>query len=90
MVLEHLHRIVFLNKVQFKYILFDSWFSASKTLKYIQHKLKKFFVCPLKHNRLVALNEQDKQQGKFMHVSQVPLKSQEVRKVWIKAAAARG
>ncbi len=84
MVLEHLHRIVFLNKVQFKYILFDSWFSASKTLKYIQHKLKKFFVCPLKHNRLVALNEQDKQQGKFMHVSQVPLKSQEVRKVWIK------
>ena len=84
MVLEHLHRIVFLNKVAFKYVLFDSWFSASETLKYIQHKLKKIFVCPLKHNRLVALSLQDKQQGKFIHVSQVPLESQEVRQVWIK------
>jgi len=84
MVLEHLHRIVFLNQVQLKYILFDSWFSASETLKYIQHKLKKAFVCPLKYNRLVALSEQDKQQGQFIYVSQVPLESQEVRKVWIK------
>jgi hypothetical protein len=84
MVLEHLHRIVFLNKVQFKYILFDSWFSASDTLKYIHTKLKKTFVCPLKHNRLVALSQQDKQQGKFINVSQVPLESQEVRQVWIK------
>lgn len=93
MVLQHLHRIVFLNKVQFKYILFDSWFSASDTLKYIHDKLNKTFVCPLKYNRLVALSEQDKQQdkqqGKFMHVSQVPLESQGVRQVWIKAAAAR-
>jgi hypothetical protein len=84
MVLEHLHRIVFLNQVQFKYILFDSWFSASETLKYIHHKLQKAFVCPLKYNRLVALSEQDKQQGRFIHVSQVPLESQEVRQVWIK------
>lgn len=84
MVLEHLHRIVFLNKVNFKYVLFDSWFSASETLKYIEHKLKKAFVCPLKHNRLVALSLQDKQQGKFINVSQVPLESQEVRQVWIK------
>ena len=35
MVLKQLHRIVFLNQVQFKYILFDSWFSASDTLKHI-------------------------------------------------------
>ena len=84
MVLDHLHRIVFFNKVQFKYILFDSWFSASETLKYIQHKLRKAFVCPLKHNRLVALSSQDKQEGKFINVSQVPLESQEVRQVWVK------
>lgn len=84
MVLEHLHRMVFLNKVKFKYILFDSWFSASETLKYIHTKLKKVFVCPLKYNRLVALSEQDKRQGKFINVSQVPLESQEVRQVWIK------
>lgn len=84
MVLEHLHRIVFLNQVKFKYVLFDSWFSASETLKYIHTKLKKTFVCPLKYNRLVALSQQDKQQGKFIHVSQVPLESQQVRQVWIK------
>ena len=84
MVLEHLHRIVFLNQVSFKYVLFDSWFSASETLKYIHNKLKKVFVCPLKYNRLVALSEQDKQQGKFIHVSEVPLESQRVRQVWVK------
>lgn len=84
MVLEQLHRIVFLNQVQFNYILFDSWFSASDTLKYIHNKLKKTFVCPLKYNRLVALSPQDKQQGKFINISQVPLESQEVRQVWVK------
>ena len=75
-VLEQLHRIVFLNKVEFKYIIFDSWFSAFETLRYIQNKLKKAFVCPLKHNRLVALISQDKQEGKFINVSQVPLRKQ--------------
>ena len=51
-VLSQLHRLVFLNKITFQYILFDSWFSASETLKYIEHKLAKQFVCPLKSDRL--------------------------------------
>lgn len=83
-VLEHLHRLVFLNKVKFKYLLFDTWFSASQTLKYIHEKLKKRFVCPLKSNRLVALSQEDKQHGRFVSVSDVPLESSKTRAVWIK------
>ncbi len=84
LVLEHLHRLVFLNKVKFKYLLFDTWFSAAETLKYIHDKLKKVFVCPLKSNRLVALSLEDKQHGRFISVSDVPLESCKARPVWIK------
>ncbi len=84
MVLEHLHRIVFLIKVQFKCVLFDSWFSSSETLKYIHQKLNKAFVCPLKGNRLVALSLEDKQQGRFISLSDVPVESHKARVVWIK------
>lgn len=83
-VLEHLHRVVFLNKVKFKYLLFDTWFAASETFKYIHDKLKKVFVCPLKSNRLIALSKEDKMHGRFVNVSDVQLESNEVREVWIK------
>lgn len=84
LVLEQLHRLVFLNQVQFRYVLFDVWFSASQTLKYIHQKLDKYFVCPLKSNRLVALSLADKKAGKFRAVSQINLKPQECRSVYIK------
>ena len=84
LVLEHLHRLVFLNKIKFKYLLFDTWFAASDTLSYIQNKLKKVFVCPLKSNRLVALSKEDKMQGRFISVSDVGLESSGVKQVWVK------
>ncbi len=81
---EQLRRLVFSNKVEFRYVLFDSWFSASETLKEIHYKLKKTFICPLKTNRLVALSEEDKLKGQFKNVSQIPLESGKVKQVWIK------
>ena len=83
-VLAHLHQLTFGNKVQYQYILFDTWFAASATLEYIHRKLKKTFVCPLKTNRLVALSKADKLEGKFIHLSELQLERQGCREVWIK------
>jgi hypothetical protein len=47
------------NRVQYQYILFDIWFSASDNLKLIKQELSKDFICPLKGNRLAALMPSD-------------------------------
>ena len=83
-VLEVVHRLVKLNHVKFKYILFDVWFAASHTLNYIHRKLKKHFVCPLKTNRLVALSKKDKLSGNFVTVSEIDLESGMTQQVWVK------
>ena len=83
-VIDSLHRLCKLNQVAFKYVLFDSWFGSSATLKYIHRTLNKKFVCPLKVNRLVALSEQDKLAGQFVPVSEVGLEKGMVTTVWVK------
>lgn len=83
-VLEQLHQLTFRNQVKYKYVLFDSWFSASDTLAYIHKKLKKVFICPLKTNRLVALSKEDKLAGKFIHLSEVSLENRQCLTVWLK------
>lgn len=52
--------------IQAQTILFDSWYAASKNLKFI-HRLGKFFVTPLKENRLVSLSQE---QG-YIHLQQI-------------------
>jgi len=84
MVLEQLHRLVKLNQVKFKYVLFDIWFGSAENLRFIHHKIDKHFVCPLKGNRLLALSLEDKKQGKFTHVSQLKWENQEPRQVYVK------
>jgi len=83
-VLEALHRLVKLNRVKFKHILFDVWFAASPTLAYIHRKLGKHFVCPLKTNRLVALSKKDKLSGNFVTVSGISIESGTAQQVWVK------
>ncbi|MEM9985374.1 MAG: transposase [Bacteroidota bacterium] len=81
---ERLHQITFLNQVSYSYLLFDIWFGAKDNLSYIHQKLKKFFICPLKSNRLVALSYADKLAGKFISLSKVELESGLCREVWVK------
>lgn len=59
--------IVLKNKVTFGYCLADTWFSSNETMEYIREK-KKHFVFAVKENRLVALSEEEKQQGDFKHL----------------------
>ena len=43
-----------------RYVLNDVWFAAADNMKLIKTELKKDFVMPLKSNRNIALNGQDK------------------------------
>ncbi|GAB4030784.1 transposase [Spirosoma gilvum] len=51
-----------LNKLTFKYILADSWFSSSENFNYIAG-LGQQFIMPLKSNRKVALSQTDRTGG---------------------------
>ena len=59
------------NKLKFKYVLADSWFASTKNMHFIKHEAKKEFIMPLKSNRLVALSEKDKAEGKFVRIDSV-------------------
>lgn len=84
LVREKLTQLVFQNQVKFKYILFDIWFASVENMTFIAKKLKKIFICPLKHNRLVAWTREDKLQGKFKHVSEMKFETGRVYRLWLK------
>lgn len=72
------------NQLKFKYVLWDSWYSAKDNMILVKQKLKKEFVGALKSNRLVALSEADKQAGQFVAVSELDLKPGQCRLVYLK------
>ncbi len=70
------------NRVKFRYILADSWFSSNENMKFID-KRKKVFVFEMKENRLVADSEQDKKEGRFERLDQKTL-GKKPTMVWLK------
>lgn len=81
---NRLRTLVQLNRLKFKYVVWDTWFSAKQNFEFVHHKLQKFFVAALKVNRLVALSKEAKLQGQFTRVEQLDLQSNRSYKVWIK------
>jgi len=72
------------NKVKFRYVLWDSWFSSNDNFEMVHYELKKYFVAALKANRKVALSWEDKLAGKFHQVRQLDELEDRCTKVWIK------
>lgn len=70
------------SQLHIDYILADSWFSSSTNIKHIVANNLNFIVA-LKSNRLVALSEQDKQEGKWINIKSLDLE-QVSTKVWLK------
>lgn len=70
------------SQLHIDYILADSWFSSSTNMKHIVANSLNFIVA-LKSNRLVALSEQDKQEGKWINIKSLDLE-QVSTKVWLK------
>ena len=71
------------NAIKFRYVLTDSWFAAKENFEFILKK-GKHFISALKDNRLVALSEEDKKEGRFVRVSQLELADQQAVRGWLK------
>jgi len=72
------------NRIKFRYVLWDSWFSSKKNFEFVHFTLKKYFIGALKSNRLVALSEADKKQGKYVKVTELDFQSNPQQIVWLK------
>lgn len=79
--LRILHHI---NKVKFRHLLWDTWFSSKENFDFVHYELKKHFVGAIKDNRTVALSWEDKLAGKFKKVSGLDLQKDQAIPVWIK------
>jgi hypothetical protein len=83
-VLDRLRTLVQMNRLTFKYVLWDTWFSSKENLAFVHDDLKKLFVVALKSNRTVALSEADKRQGKFKKVEELDFQTNQTYEVWLK------
>jgi DDE superfamily endonuclease len=71
------------NQLKFRYVLMDSWFSSKDNFTLILAH-DKHFVAVLKDNRLVALSEADKREGRFVRVDSLELADQQAVRGWLK------
>ena len=84
---EHLRKMLRVcqqNGLKWRYVLADSWFSSKENFTYIRKKLDKHFIVALKSNRTVALNEEDKAQGRFVRIDSLSYSEETPRPVWIR------
>ena len=61
------------NRVKFKYILADSWFSSKENMKHIHTELDRLFIFGIKSNRSIAMTENDKQAGRYQALKDTSL-----------------
>lgn len=72
------------NRLQYKYVLCDSWFSSKENMTFIRDDLKKHFIMAIKSNRTVAVSEEDKRQGRFTRIDSLQWSSQKSVRGWLK------
>jgi hypothetical protein len=72
------------NKLKYRYVLADSWFSAKDNLTFIRRKLDKHFVVALKSNRTVALSYEEKLEGRFSRIDALDLPEHQPVQAWVK------
>ncbi|CAN5270475.1 hypothetical protein BH24ACT16_BH24ACT16_01210 [soil metagenome] len=71
------------NRLRFRYVLSDVWYSASENMAYIKEDLEKEFIMPLKSNRKVALSAEDKQRGAYERDACLELEHNTAREVYL-------
>jgi hypothetical protein len=72
------------NKLKFRFVLFDTWFSSKENMGYIKKDLEKDFICALKSNRLVAVSEEDYQTNRFTPIEELPWQEETLFVGWLK------
>jgi len=82
---ERLRILNHMNKVQFHYVLWDSWFSSKENLIFVHHELQKCFVAAIKSNRLVALRSPEQNLNRQYHrVDELDFQKASTLTVWLK------
>lgn len=84
MLRDRLYVIHKYNKVQFRYVLWDTWFSAKENFEFVHYQLEKHFIGAIKSNRKVALSMEDKLAGRFHKISGLELQAGQAITVWLK------
>jgi hypothetical protein len=72
------------NKLKFRFVLFDTWFSSKENMCYIKKDLLKDFVCALKSNRLAAVSEEDVQANRFTPIEELLWQEDTLFVGWLK------
>jgi hypothetical protein len=70
------------NRLIFRYVVADKWFSSKENMNFI-HGLDKYFVLPLKNNRKVAMSKEEKERGLYQAVGEVKLEEGHVLTVYV-------
>jgi len=72
------------NKLKFRFVLFDTWFSSKENMCYIKKDLVKDFICALKSNRLAAVSAEDYQANRFTAIENLPWQEETEFIGWLK------
>ena len=80
---RNMFKVSISNKIKFKYVLADIWFSSKENMEYILEN-KKHFIFAVKKNRLVALSKEEKLKGKFKNLESLDFEEGRVKKVFFK------
>lgn len=73
------------NRLPFRYVLADSWFSAAENMLYIKQTLGKDFILPLKDNRKLATSEEAKLRGEWTRLSDLSLEADTPILIWLES-----
>jgi hypothetical protein len=76
-------RQVIKNQVRFSFIPFDVRFASKENLNFIEHEQKREFIRPLKANRYVAPNFEDKLRGRWQPVDTLLSEEDTVREIYL-------
>lgn len=71
------------NQLKFRYILADSWFASAESMRFI-HRKGKYFIFDVKCNRMAALTDEDRQQGRWRRIDELSIPEDASVQVWLK------
>ena len=72
------------NNVKYKYVLADNWFASKENIKCIALDLKKQFILGIRPNRTVAMDLEDKINGKFKRIDSLSLRNGIAQQLYLK------
>lgn len=71
------------NQLKFRYVLGDSWFASTENMRFI-HRKGKYFIFDVKCNRKAALNDNDRRQGRWTRIEELPIPEDTPVQIWLK------